>query len=65
MKLFHTQVLSPTVTHYGSVSNVSHITALGGSALGGSALGSALLIGEGNGTPLQYSCLANPMDGGA
>ena len=20
--------------------------------------------GEGNGTPLQYSCLANPMDGG-
>ena len=26
---------------------------------GGSALG------EGNGTPLQYSCLENPMDGGA
>ena len=24
-----------------------------------------LLIGEGNGTPLQYSCLENPMDGGA
>ena len=24
-----------------------------------------LNIGEGNGTPLQYSCLANPMDGGA
>ena len=23
------------------------------------------LIGEGNGTPLQYSCLENPMDGGA
>ena len=22
-------------------------------------------IGEGNGTPLQYSCLANPMDEGA
>ena len=22
-------------------------------------------IREGNGTPLQYSCLANPMDGGA
>ena len=21
--------------------------------------------GEGNGNPLQYSCLANPMDGGA
>ena len=24
-----------------------------------------LLNGEGNGTPLQYSCLENPMDGGA
>ena len=23
------------------------------------------LIGEGNGTPLQYSCLENPMDGRA
>ena len=22
-------------------------------------------IGEGNGTPLQYSCLENPMDGGS
>ena len=25
----------------------------------------ARAIGEGNGTPLQYSCLENPMDGGA
>ena len=24
-----------------------------------------MLLGEGNGTPLQYSCLANPMDGAA
>ena len=24
-----------------------------------------LCIGEGNGSPLQYSCLENPMDGGA
>ena len=23
------------------------------------------MIGEGNGNPLQYSCLENPMDGGA
>ena len=22
-------------------------------------------VGEGNGSPLQYSCLENPMDGGA
>ena len=26
---------------------------------------SRLLIGEGHGNPLQYSCLENPMDGGA
>ena len=25
--------------------------------------GSSFLNGEGNGTPLQYSCLENPMDG--
>ena len=24
-----------------------------------------IIHGEGNGTPLQYSCLKNPMDGGA
>ena len=27
--------------------------------------GSGRCSGEGNGTPLQYSCLKNPMDGGA
>ena len=27
--------------------------------------GSGRLPGEGNGNPLQYSCLENPMDGGA
>ena len=27
--------------------------------------GVTCLLGEGNGTPLQYSCLENPMDGGA
>ena len=27
--------------------------------------GSRVLNGEGSGTPLQYSCLENPMDGGA
>ena len=27
--------------------------------------GSGTSPGEGNGTPLQYSCLENPMDGGA
>ena len=28
-------------------------------------LGATLFNGEGNGTPLQYSCLENPTDGGA
>ena len=27
--------------------------------------GSKITAREGNGTPLQYSCLENPMDGGA
>ena len=31
----------------------------------GSIPGSARSPGEGNGNPLQYSCLENPMDGGA
>ena len=30
-----------------------------------SAMLRSLDFGEGNGTPLQYSCLENPMDGGA
>ena len=29
------------------------------------SLGSRRYPGEGNGTPLQYSCLGNPMDRGA
>ena len=28
-------------------------------------MSSMIFNGEGNGTPLQYSCLENPMDGGA
>ena len=31
----------------------------------GSIPGSGRSSGEGNGNPLQYSCLQNPMDGGA
>ena len=31
----------------------------------GSILGLGIFPGEGNGNPLQYSCLENPMDGGA
>ena len=32
---------------------------------GGSTLGLARSPGEGNGNPLQYSCLGNVIDGGA
>ena len=28
-------------------------------------MGIIMVPGEGNGNPLQYSCLENPMDGGA
>ena len=31
----------------------------------GSIPGLGISSGEGNGSPLQYSCLENPMDGGA
>ena len=31
----------------------------------GSIPGLGRYLGEGNGNPLQYSCLENPMDGGA
>ena len=31
----------------------------------GSIPGLGISSGEGNGNPLQYSCLGNPMDGGA
>ena len=40
---------------------MSQLFASGGQNIG--VLASA--FGEGNGTPLQYSCLENPMDGGA
>ena len=36
-----------------------------GSAQGGAIWETAVGIGEGSGTPLQYFCLENPMDGGA
>ena len=37
----------------------------GGSLDVGSVPGLGRSPGEGNGNPLQYSCLENPMDGGA
>ena len=43
---------------------MSQLFTWGGQSMGVSALAS-FLPGEGNGNPLQYSCLENPMDGGA
>ena len=46
--------------------NIDPSTSEGQSFLGQHLINqSALDIREGNGTPLQYSCLENPMDGGA
>ena len=43
-----------------------HRSLVGHSLWGGKELDTTKrLSGEGNGTPLQYSCLENPMDGGA
>ena len=53
------------------VSLISHANTfrihLGGSrgALNNSKQENSIIHGEGNGTPLQYSCLENPMDGRA
>ena len=53
---------------------LAYIIDLGGSEVkasvsNGGDLGSIPVLGsspgEGNGTPLQYSCLGNPIDGGA
>ena len=48
---------------FSSVSVVKNLPANAGAA--DSIPGSGRFPGEGNGTPLQYSCLENPMDGGA
>ena len=41
-----------------SQTRLSHFTSL-------TLLASYFITGEGNGNPFQYSCLGNPMDGGA
>ena len=49
-----------------SVKNLQAIEATSCNAVNmGSILGSGRPIGEGNGKPLQYSCLGNPMEWGA
>ena len=38
---------------------------MGGAPVGGELQEASVILGEGNGIPLEYSCLENPMDGGA
>ena len=57
-------VYSLTVLGLESESEVPIRLVSGGSCLLGLQM-AALCLGEGNGTPLQSSCLENPMDGGA
>ena len=54
-------LMTNTVVDGSSVVNASACNA----GYPGSILGSGRSPGEGNGNPLQYSCLENPMDGGA
>ena len=51
-------------THYNSGGSEVKTSACNAGDLG-SIPGSGRSPGEGNGNPLQYSCLENPMDGGA
>ena len=46
-------------THIGGLQSLMTMTALFTDMARNSSF-----LGEGNGTPLQYSCLENPMDGG-
>ena len=67
------QLMEPFVDYYvdSAVAYVSVLLYLSGSQLDWLPLprtmsqGLEIPCGEGDGTPLQYSCLENPMDGGA
>ena len=52
-------------THINFTASQFGISSLPGGCLATSEDVSVLSLGEGNGTPLQYSCLEIPMDGGA
>ena len=57
-----------THTHINRIVSHWHIVWLSNeyySAIKNEIMPLAATCGEGNGTPLQYSCLENPMDGGA
>ena len=59
----HTHTHTHTHTTFPGVSEVK--VSASNAADSGSTPGSGRSPGEGNGNPLQYSCLENPMDGEA
>ena len=67
---FNTLTFKVIIDMYGSISRPFHGGSDGKASAynagdPGSIPGSGRFSGEGNGNPLQYSCLENPMDGGA
>ena len=62
----HSHIVTESNTMKRWFSGKKNLPANAGDAGGtGSIPGSRRSPGEGNGNPLQYSCLENPMDGGA
>ncbi|KAI4535780.1 hypothetical protein MG293_014107, partial [Ovis ammon polii] len=51
------------ITNNAAVNVHLHVSCV--ESCGTTFMGYTSILGEGNGTPLQYSCLENPMDGGA
>ena len=58
-----TEVVFYSIWNYSGGATVKNLSANAGDA--GSIPGSGRSPGGGNGNPLQYSCLGNPMDRGA
>ena len=69
--LLHTWASNSAVSGLVPLAKARHVTGSGGKESvhnaedSGSIPGSGRFPGEGNGYPLQYSCLENPMDRGA
>ena len=61
----HTRTHKHTYTHTHTPVTKSSLSSVGHSVVSNYLQPHGLQHGEGNGTPLQYSCLENPMDGGA
>ena len=64
--LSHYHVISTCLNHivfYNKTQTVKHLPTMQETWV--QTLGSGRSSGEGNGNPLQYSCLENPMDEGA